>query len=438
MVFDKIEEAIVWLQRHLNPKSREGFSRLYHALEYLGNPHQQLHVIHITGTNGKGSVTAFLTQLCKSHHLKVGTFTSPHIMAFNERIALNGEPISDEALLQLTNEMVVLNDYMGQTTFGELMGFELYTVMACVYFARQQVDVALFEVGIGGLHDCTNVLNGEVSVITTIGLDHADKLGHTVTEVATQKAGIIKSQSAVVVGRIESDALSVIRQTSLQQQAVLWEYGTDFGYEVIEEMTYRGTKFVYHNYDFEIQMLGAYQVDNACVALKAFELWLTRHERTMKWELAQQALRQTKWMARLERVHEKPLVYIDGAHNHAGLEALRHSVQQLFQTSELTLLYSGLSTKDQTTQLQDLDKFAAKQLVLTQFDHVFAMSMESFEDIQRSCELQTPVQCDRNWKQWLSDYCQSDLSSSRVLLVTGSLYFVSQVRQWFMSRQYNS
>lgn len=431
--FTTITSALSWLETPKNNQPRQNLERLRHALNYLGNPQHQFPIIHLTGTNGKGTVSAFLKRLLMSQHLKVGTFTSPHIMRFNERLALNDMPIPDEELIALTNEMLTLNQYMRTTTFGQLAGFELYTAMACVYFARQKCDVCLIEVGIGGLGDCTNVLDGKVAVITTIGLDHVDKLGNTLSDIAYQKAGIIKRQATVITGAIAEEAMTVIRRQIAQQSAKLYAYHQDFTVTEVA-LSPHGARFHYNGRTFKSQMLGAHQVDNACVALRAFEAWMQQTGHAINWESATDALQHTHWPARMEKMSDTPLIYIDGAHNQAGLLALRQMLATLFADYELTLLYSGLSTKDQRQQLATLDTFGAKELVLTEFQHKDAMPVSQFESVANSLsEWQTNWQLHNDWRLFIEQYTQREKGNDKALLVvTGSLYFVSAVRQYFM------
>ncbi|MDO4432172.1 MAG: folylpolyglutamate synthase/dihydrofolate synthase family protein [Aerococcaceae bacterium] len=438
MTNSTIESAIHWLTTQTNSNPSPDLSRLNHALSYLGNPHHDLPVIHITGTNGKGSTTAFLSDLLMSQGFRVATFTSPHIMAFNERIAINNIPISDEELIALTNEMQSLNEYMQTTEFGSVMAFELYTLMAIVHFSRKKCDVCLFEVGIGGLLDSTNVLNGQIAVITTIGLDHAEKLGNTLESVAEQKSGIIKPNETLITGKIDASPLAIIQQTAQNQQATHYHYERDFAIRKVHEASLNGTTFDYQSQNgtrelLSIQMLGGHQLDNVAVALKTFESWCEKSNHQIDWQKAAESLKKTTWLARLECINEQPLIYIDGAHNHAGLMALKQSVESLFDGYDLTILYSGLSTKDQSTQLHDLDNFNAKKIVLTEFDHRYSMRLDNFKRVvSNTSQLSTLIEFVSDWKTFIQNYQQTYAAHPKsVLLVTGSLYFVSDVRQLF-------
>lgn len=431
--FTTIDSALQWLGTQINPHPRQGFDRLRHALAYFNNPQHRLKTIHITGTNGKGSVTAFLRKIFAEQGYRVGSFTSPHIMAFNERIALNGESISDSELLALTNEMRTLNDYLRTTEYGEVLGFELYTVMACVYFARKETDVVLLEVGIGGLLDCTNVIDSPLAIITTVGLDHVDKLGSTLEEVAYQKAGIIKQGATVITGRIAQEAQSIIQKYADCQYAnvIEWDEERITG---IQYESFRGMKFSYQYQDiqdsYQIKLLGKHQVDNACVALTAFIEWQRMNECSTNWSAVKSALYEATWSARTEILSEQPLLMIDGAHNHAGLMALNQTIQESFKGMRITLLYSGLSTKDQLVQLRDLDNFKAEQIILTEFEHFYAIKANEFEEVIQQLEVfQTPIRIERDWKGIVKDYLNTE-EQETLLLVTGSLYFVSSVRQW--------
>lgn len=442
MKFTTVEQATAWLDAQTNPKQRIGLKKIETAMNYVNNPHLGLPVIHITGTNGKGSTTTFLKELLLSQGLAVGTFTSPHIMRFNERISYNGENISDDDLIRIIEQMVEVNEYMETTEYGRLIFFELYTVMMALYFQEKQPDVCLIEVGIGGENDCTNVFKADLAILTTIGLDHEDLLGDTVEAVATEKSGIIKEKSIVVTGPIQASPLNIVSERAKLMNGSHVKFDVDYGFDNIQNLKENGSSFDFwqvvdgqkHVRNWQITMLGRYQIDNATIALKAFIAWMSHHGQYINFEDAAYALKHTKWMARMEKISENPIIYIDGAHNAHGLTALKSLVDEYFYDKEITILYAGLSTKNQDEQLPILQSFEADNLYLTQFDHRKAMSIDDFEELADEL-LDTSFEMVEDWQSFLLEFVEkADETKERILLVTGSLYFVSDVRQLFLKK----
>lgn len=442
MKFTTVEQATAWLDAQTNPKQRIGLKKIETAMNYVNNPHLGLPVIHITGTNGKGSTTTFLKELLLSQGLAVGTFTSPHIMRFNERISYNGENISDDDLIRIIEQMVEVNEYMETTEYGRLIFFELYTVMMALYFQEKQPDICLIEVGIGGENDCTNVFKADLAILTTIGLDHEDLLGDTVEAVATEKSGIIKEKSIVVTGPIQASPLNVVSERAKLMNGSHVKFDVDYGFDNIQNLKENGSSFDFwqvvdgqkHVRNWQITMLGRYQIDNATIALKAFIAWMSHHGQYINFEDAAYALKRTKWMARMEKISENPIIYIDGAHNAHGLTALKSLVDEYFYDKEITILYAGLSTKNQDEQLPILQSFEADNLYLTQFDHRKAMSIDDFEELADEL-LDTSFEMVEDWQSFLLEFVEkADETKERILLVTGSLYFVSDVRQLFLKK----
>lgn len=437
MKFDSLQDAIDWLGTQSNVRKKTTNDKVNAALDFLGHPERDLPILHITGTNGKGSVSAYLKNLLISQGLKVGTFTSPHIMRMNERITFDGQDISDEDLKALIEKMVPVNEYLASTEHGRLVYFENYTVMMALYFQEKQPDVIVTEVGIGGTMDSTNVMDAPVAVITTVALDHADKLGNTIEEVASNKAGIIKKGAKVVLGRIGENALKVIEEKVDLEGATPYRLDQEYGYRDRLNLLSEGSNFIYWNEEhpegiegrWQTQMLGEFQVDNSVVAITAFNLWMEHFGQAIDVPKAQLALAQTQWIARMEKIHDKPTIYIDGAHNKHGLLAISKLVDEYFQDKKITLLYAGLMTKNQQDQLEVLHQMNADTLNLTTFSHYEAMDLDGFQATAERSSLQPgDYHLIEDWQGFVKDFIQEN-DSDHLLLVTGSLYFVSAVRQ---------
>ncbi|WP_314180667.1 Mur ligase family protein [Abiotrophia defectiva] len=431
-----IEAAHAWLSLQTSHQLRPGFDRMRHALSLLGQPQESLpSIIQLAGTNGKGSTLAYLQGLFISQGLRVGAFSSPHILAFNERLMVNGQPIEDEKLLELVRSMVKLNEKLMAQDWGPLSGFELYTVMMLVYFSQCQLDVCLIEAGVGGLWDCTNVLEADIALITTIGYDHQDRLGHSLAEIAQQKFGIIKPSTKIVgLGRLPQEALAVLPEilANLNYQGDIMQLGWDFHATPAQE----GKGLAKRSWQVElpsgrrfdqvtIAMLGQHQGDNLALALASFEAWMNQMKREIDWDQALAALEQVNWQGRLECLSHEPLILVDGAHNSQGLQALDNFLTHDLADYQVTLIFAGLKRKDQASHLTYLHKWAEEgiEVYLSTFDYPGAMT-------QADWQAQTALPF-LDWQPKLVDYQASQKQAKKALILTGSLYFISQVKEFF-------
>ena len=294
----------------------------------------------------------------------------------------------------------------------QLSYFEILSLIAFLYFAEQEVDVALIEVGIGGLLDTTNVITGSVSVITSIGLDHQETLGTTLEEIAEQKAGIFKVGGPAVIGPLPEVARQVCRERAKELNIDLYEYGQDFS---LENKELRARDFSW--LDVELGLSGTYQEENAAVAVEAFLLFMERQSWNLDLSLVKKALAQTSWAGRLERVFDG--IYLDGAHNLPAVERLVEFIKQE-KDKEILILFGALKRKDYSEMLHYLqEELPQASLFLTSFSYG--------ETIGEQEAGQLPFI--RDYQAFLKDYQQDD-NSHRLLFVTGSLYFIAEVRQF--------
>ncbi|WP_029184822.1 bifunctional folylpolyglutamate synthase/dihydrofolate synthase [Streptococcus suis] len=403
------------LETWLNTKQGQVFhykmEKIEYALELLGNPQFAVPVIHVAGTNGKGSTIAFLRQLFQTHGLRVGSFVSPHMVSVHDRICIDSQPISDHDFQHYLQKVYDLEQEIA-TRYEPFRYFEVMVLIMFLYFEAQQPDVALVEVGIGGLLDTTNVVAPALSVITSIGMDHQDLLGSTLGEIAEQKAGIIKESVPVVLGPLCPETTAICRQIALEKQAPLYQFGQEF--------TYKAGQFSNPDRDLSELVLGLaghHQEENAAVALQTFLLYMTSIQKDIQPQLIQQALAQTSWPGRLELVAQEPTIYLDGAHNVPAIERLIEFIQE--QEEPVTILFSALRRKDFQEMLELLEeKLPHTPLVLTSFAYDGALSEEN-----------------RQGREYVEDYRAfiEDWQSGGqgILIVTGSLYFISEVRRIF-------
>ncbi|MFM0786264.1 bifunctional folylpolyglutamate synthase/dihydrofolate synthase [Streptococcus suis] len=403
------------LENWLNTKQGQVFhykmEKIEYALELLGNPQFAVPIIHVAGTNGKGSTIAFMRQLFQAHGLRVGSFVSPHMVSVHDRICIDSQPISDHDFQHYLQQVYDLEQEVA-TRYEPFRYFEVMVLIMFLYFQDQQLDVALVEVGIGGLLDTTNVVAPALSVITSIGMDHQDLLGSTLGEIAEQKAGIIKESVPVVLGPLCPETTAICRQIALEKQAPVYQFGQEF--------TYKAGQFSNADIDLSELVLGLaghHQEENAAVALQTFLLYMTSIQKDIQPQLIQQALAQTSWPGRLELVAQEPKIYLDGAHNVPAIERLIEFIQE--QEEPVTILFSALRRKDFQEMLELLEeKLPHTALVLTSFAYDGALSEENRQGRDYV----------ENYQQFIEDWQSSEQG---MLIVTGSLYFISEVRRIF-------
>lgn len=315
-------------------------------LSRIGNPERALKVVHVTGTNGKGSVCAFLTRILQEAGYKVGLYTSPHIIRFNERIQIDGREISDPRIVELYDTVRPhISEMAASFRSKQLTFFEVTTAMAFQYFIQEEIDVAVVEVGMGGRMDATNVLDPEVSVLTRIGLEHTEYLGKTLDRIAREKCGIIKPRKPVAT--VEQPAMSVIEEECASKSADILVVGRDIAWKAVP-LGLGGQLVEVSNglrMKSEISLLGACQAENAAIACAAVEL-LTKRGWNVPDVAIKEGLERTRWPARFEVVRREPLVVVDGTHNPLGAEALRETILSHCSNRDLHLVIGVLNDKD--------------------------------------------------------------------------------------------
>lgn len=415
-----------WLKKSESIPRKYGLYRMEAILEALGNPEREVKSIHIAGTNGKGSTAAMMTAFAKAHGLRVGTFTSPHMDSIRERIQLDGVPLEEEPFWQAASVIREVEIRLFEE-WGAFNYFEILTAMMFVVFQQEAVDLAIIEVGIGGLLDNTNVGHPLVSVITTIGLDHQDLLGSTLEEITAQKAGIIKAGQQVVVGPVARECMDVIRDTASQQGATVQAFGEDFS---LVEDEYRDEKLSILLE--QLALKGAFQKENATVAIRAFQSWMEATGRSVQPEFIDSALRVVSWPGRMEVLQETPLVIIDGAHNLPAIERLVQNMT-IRVGKKQTLLFSALTRKDSQQMLLRLQEALPDvNIILTSFHPSRGLSIAR-SDVE--AYLDSPqVSYEESFEDVIDRFASSTDDKSE-LWVTGSLYFIAEVRHWWKNRK---
>ena len=423
-----------WIAHYRTDQPNFGLERMVELLALRGNPHLKLKVIHIGGTNGKGSTIAFLKNMLVKLGLRVGVFSSPYLIHYTDQISINGKSISEVKLEAMMADYESLLEGEKGLALQGTTEFEIITALAYDYFAAEKVDVAIMEVGMGGLLDSTNVCQPILTGITTIGLDHVALLGDTVEAIAEQKAGIIKQDIPLVTGRIAPESLAVIDRIAEGKDAPRIAYGTD--YQVgHQESVVTGEVFDYtspvRQGRFQTGLLGLHQIENAGMALALLDIYCqeTGQELASN-DLLAQALEETRWSGRLEVLSSEPMMILDGAHNPHAIKALLTTLQERFADYHKEILFTCIKTKALEDMLDLLETVPDSQLTLTYFDDSRATDESVLKEIAKSRNL--------NYQSW-QDFLEQKLTDKNeekqtVRIVTGSLYFLSQVRAYLMER----
>jgi dihydrofolate synthase/folylpolyglutamate synthase len=361
------------------------------AVELLGDPQRAYRIIHVTGTNGKTSTTRFIERILREHGLRTGRFTSPHLLKFTERMAIDGEPVSDEVLYNVYVDIEPILEMVDQELVGEseapLTFFEALSVLGFAVFADAPVDVLVLEVGMGGAWDSTNVADGDVAVFTPIGLDHMDRLGNTISEIAETKSGIIKQGALVVTSDQTADALEVLKTVAGAKAEGLFELGIDFAAKSYEP-TATGQRVLISGLagqygPYEAPVFGIHQSANLAVAVAAVEAFLGGGQTPIADDVLRSAVSDLSSPGRLQLVRTDPPLLLDGAHNPAGAKTLAVSLKSEFSDKPLVGLLAVLSDKDVkgvVTELsgcfQDVVVTASSSTRSMEIDHLEAIAMK--------------------------------------------------------------
>lgn len=431
------QAALAFIHGRTQFKKIPTLERMRDFCERLGNPQKKLKMIHITGTNGKGSTTSFTRQLLMEKGFKVGTFTSPFIIKFNDRICINGEMISDEKLVKLVAKIkpiVAQMDQDWENHGGGPTEFEIDTAIMFEYFAEEKVDYAVIEVGLGGTYDSTNIISPLVTVITNVGTDHLKYLGPTIKDVARNKAGIIKDEVPVIVGQIDDKTANVeIMQTAQAMQAPVFQINHEI--QVQKQQTSKwGECFKYRFKDYcfnklELSLMGDYQISNAALALTAvLELGAREGWEFQKNEI-NRALQKTNWPGRFEKVNESPLIVLDGAHNIQAMDQLVTLLQQRFKKHKIYIILSILADKQPDEMISKLLSLKNVEVTLTKFN-----SPRPIADLKEIHAKFPQVNINDQWQNVLVQTVQK-MDSNDMILFAGSLYFISEVRSYFTTQE---
>ena len=423
----KYQEAMKYITEVGNFGSSYGLERTYKLLELLDNPHGKLKIIHVAGTNGKGSTTAMITSMLKEAGYKVGMYTSPFLEEFEERIQINGENIPKEKLAQLITKIKYAVDKVIEEGYNHPTEFEIITVLMFLYFATEEVDFAVVEVGLGGRLDSTNVITPILSVITSISFDHTNLLGNTLEEIAAEKAGIIKSCIPTVIYPQEEMAERVISSKCQELDSKLYKINKEDAklINIIkEDKIYQQVKVKLDDeYDVKLPLLGEHQILNLAVALKALEVIKDKAPK-LNMESIVKSIATVRWNGRLEIMSNSPYVVIDGAHNIQGITQLNKNINKYFEYKDMYLILGILADKDVEDMVKVITPKAKKVFTVTPNSMRAETAEELMNEVKKyneSCEAYNDY---KNAFEDALKLCKKD----DLLLISGSLYMIGEMR----------
>ena len=406
-MFKDIQEAINWLEVQIKFKPKTDLIRMRKAYEMLDIDLSGIKKIHVAGTNGKGSVCSYISQILIEAGYKVGTYTSPYLVRFNERIRYQMNEILDKDLLELINTIYAFNVDFEKSYSEKLSFFELLTLMSMLYFKKMHVDVMVMEVGLGGLLDATNILNYDLSLITSIGFDHMKQLGNTLESIASNKLGILKSGNHLITS--VDPKLHAYFKAYNDELKTTYEFVTKDEVKVISD-----DPLIYHykGIKYQISLKGSYQILNSLLSIHAIHYLF----KDISEETIQKGLRKTFWSGRLEEIDYQ--VFIDGAHNTHAMDALSEVAKSTFKDKDVWVLFSALGDKDILGML-DIVKSFAKRIVITSFPD------PRFTGLEEIAKDYTYIPNAMNAIEKL----KIEMTANTVLIICGSLHFVGYIKK---------
>ena len=391
-------------------------------MKRLGNPQDQLKYIHVAGTNGKGSVIAYLyTTLMKAGY-HVGRYISPSVYSYREKIETEGKPISREKFAEQTTRVAAVIEEMTAEGLAHPTPFEIETAVAFLFFAEEKCDPVILEVGMGGITDATNLITTtELAVLVPISMDHQSFLGNTISEIAEKKAGIIKPGSSVVTIGQETEALEVIKKTGAEAGADVCV--ADVSEAEVLEADFTGQRFCYKGEEYTLSLAGSYQTENAVLALEALRILDERGYHTTL-EQRKEGLWATRWNGRLTIIHKDPLFIVDGAHNPAAADMLEDSVRKYFKDRRLFFIMGVFKDKDYPYIIRKLCPYAEQILAIETPDNPRALPAEELAKAIRPYNAN--VRAEKNIPRAVEELFEM-AGKDDVILSFGSLSFIGEI-----------
>jgi dihydrofolate synthase / folylpolyglutamate synthase len=426
-MFLTYEEAVSWIHARLRLGIKPGLTRMEWMMEKLGHPEKNIPSVHIGGTNGKGSTVTFLRSILEEQGYTVGTFTSPYFEQFNERISVNGKPISNGEIVDLVNIIKPLSDELEQTELGGPTEFEVITAMSLYYFGKlSSVDIVLYEVGLGGRFDSTNIIHPLISIITSIGLDHTAILGDTHEKIAFEKAGIIKSGVPILTAVHQDEALQVIKKIAREEMAACLVLGEDFSVSNHQSLV-NGEGFDWKSkgkegLHLQTTMMGKHQIENASLAIMASQVLNDTNQFVIDSPSITEGIKKAYWPGRFEVISHHPTIIIDGAHNEEGIHTLVREAKKRYYDKEIHLIFAALRDKKLDGMIHELDEIAS-HITFVSFDFPRAAASKELYNISLSKNKEESS----DWESSLQNILMQ-LKEDQILIITGSLYFLAEVK----------
>jgi len=423
---------------HLNKYGiKLGLENIAYLLSLLGNPQERLNIIHIGGTNGKGSTAAIISSILQTEGFKVGLYTSPHLVEFNERMKINGQNISS---VRVVNLLEKIKPYLKKTSqtkeYRHPTFFEVITAMAFLYFFEEKVDFLVLEVGLGGRLDATNVCKPLLSVITRIDYDHMDKLGNSLEKIAWEKAGIIKPEGIVISSTQYKKVRDKLKDIAKERRCILFTVGEKIRPHLIKADT-RGIWFdikgIYGEYkNLFLSLVGKHQLENVATAITAVEALKIRGF-DISLSSIREGLKRVTWEGRLEIIQERPFIVLDGAHNPSGIKTVYKNLLEIFSYRRLILVLAIFSDKDFSRMIKIITPIA--DLLITSkaknpratSPEIIAQEASRFIDQDRIIITQSISQA--------IQYALKKANQDDLICITGSLYMVGEAKQYFIKKQ---
>lgn len=414
--------------------SKLGLNNIKKLLELLNNPQKNLQYIHVAGTNGKGSTSSFISNILIEAGYNVGLFTSPYIEKFTERIRKNNKYIEENRLAEITQEVKESVNVMIDEGYNHPTEFEIVTAIAFKYFYEEKVDIVVLEVGLGGRFDSTNIIDTPLaSVITSISKDHINILGDTISEIAFEKAGIIKDEGLVVSYPQVDEAKKVLEEISLNKKAELEflnyddikikrvsEFGSTF------DISYNNIKLK----DLNIKLLGEHQIYNASLALITIMKLVQDNKISVSESMIRDGLRKTKWIGRLELIKDNPKILIDGAHNYKGALSLKNSLEKIFDYNRIILCIGLLEDKEIDNIISVLAS-KADMIIATEPNN--PRRLESNKLMKSIKKYNKNVLAIKDVNEAVDRACH-EYKEGDIIVISGSLYLIGDIRKYIKEK----
>ncbi len=423
------EEAMNYMESVGRFGLNYGLKRTFRLLEILGNPEKKLKIVHVAGTNGKGSTSAMISKMLRGLGYKVGMYTSPYLEFFEERIQINGENIPKHTLVSLMEIVKEAVDKVVSEKYDHPTEFEILTALMFLYFYNEKVDYAVVEVGLGGTMDSTNVLTPVVSVITSISMDHMNILGNTIEEIAAQKAGIIKEKKKVILypqsKNVEDIIVNKAKEMNSEILVVNKEDSRLININKQENYQEVAVKCMHKTYNIKLPLLGKHQILNLAVAINTVETLLSLDNLEINKEKIEKSLEDVEWKGRLEVMNRNPLVVIDGAHNIEGITSLADTIKDYFEYDNIYLLLGILADKQVSQMIKVITPQAKKVFALTpNSDRAEIAENLKKEIIKVNSNCEAFDSYEDAFKKAYSEAGKKDL-----ILISGSLYMIGDMRK---------